>query len=252
MADWSGRRLMWGWIAEGRSVEAQKAAGWAGVMSLPRLLSLRPEGTLAVEPAPELRVLRGEVSQWSQMDLEPGEPLMLDPQAGDCLEILAAIEVRDAARVGLLLRRSPNGEEETRLYLDCEQQQLLFDRTTYILTRTAGVAAHIRPTKGLLQSIIHKKHAPESLLNPGRQPWLYPDSPMRISCASVMDLFEKSADMTVEGICMYGEMLERGRILPVAYPSNFVDGRVAQTVDCGLFARHAVNRYASDNGVSAS
>ena len=31
MLDDQGRRLMWGWIKEGRPVEARKAAGWAGV-----------------------------------------------------------------------------------------------------------------------------------------------------------------------------------------------------------------------------
>jgi len=34
------RRLMWGWLWEGRSIAHQQAAGWAGVMSLPRLLRL--------------------------------------------------------------------------------------------------------------------------------------------------------------------------------------------------------------------
>jgi Beta-fructosidases (levanase/invertase) len=47
--DAQGRRIVWGWIQERRSREAQRAAGWSGVLSLPRVLSLR-EGHLAIEP----------------------------------------------------------------------------------------------------------------------------------------------------------------------------------------------------------
>ena len=62
MLDSRGRRIVWGWIGEGRSVEAQKRAGWAGVMSLPRVLDMRADGALAMRPAPELESLRGSSS----------------------------------------------------------------------------------------------------------------------------------------------------------------------------------------------
>jgi beta-fructofuranosidase len=42
---------------------AQKAAGWAGVMSLPRVLSLRPNGALGIQPAAEFAKLRGKASR---------------------------------------------------------------------------------------------------------------------------------------------------------------------------------------------
>jgi beta-fructofuranosidase len=44
------RRIWWAWIHEKRSPQAQVAAGWAGVMSLPRLLTLQSDGSLGIEP----------------------------------------------------------------------------------------------------------------------------------------------------------------------------------------------------------
>ena len=40
MLDGNGRRLMWGWVCEARTRDAQRAAGWAGILSLPRVLSV--------------------------------------------------------------------------------------------------------------------------------------------------------------------------------------------------------------------
>lgn len=50
--------LCFAWIKEERDLSAQLAAGWAGVMSLPRTISLSEDMTLAIEPAAELAQLR--------------------------------------------------------------------------------------------------------------------------------------------------------------------------------------------------
>ena len=50
--------MLWGWIPERRPEKSYRAAGWAGVMSLPRILSLAPDGSLRMEPAPAVEVLR--------------------------------------------------------------------------------------------------------------------------------------------------------------------------------------------------
>jgi sucrose-6-phosphate hydrolase SacC (GH32 family) len=48
---------------------------------------------------------------------------------GDCLEIIATFTQWNARRFGLSLRRSPAGEEETRIYFETSSQILYFDRT---------------------------------------------------------------------------------------------------------------------------
>ncbi|HKH97611.1 MAG TPA: glycoside hydrolase family 32 protein [Candidatus Sulfotelmatobacter sp.] len=58
MLDRDGNRILWGWITETRPDADLIAAGWAGAMSLPRVLSLSAQNELQTEPAPAVRKLR--------------------------------------------------------------------------------------------------------------------------------------------------------------------------------------------------
>jgi beta-fructofuranosidase len=55
--DAKGNRILWGWITETRPQAEYAAAGWSGMMSLPRRLSIA-NGQLVMEPAPEIASLR--------------------------------------------------------------------------------------------------------------------------------------------------------------------------------------------------
>lgn len=52
------RVLLWGWAWEDRDEELVAAAGWAGVLTWPRVLALHPDGRLLTAPAPELEAMR--------------------------------------------------------------------------------------------------------------------------------------------------------------------------------------------------
>jgi beta-fructofuranosidase len=67
-----GRRILWGWLREARSEAQFAAAGWSGVMSLPRVLTVNNDGELEMNPAVEIEALRG--SQQTST-LQPGAPL---------------------------------------------------------------------------------------------------------------------------------------------------------------------------------
>jgi beta-fructofuranosidase len=56
--DRSGNRILWGWIPETRSEPQLLSAGWAGMMSLPRVLGVDTDGTLRMQFLPELKTLR--------------------------------------------------------------------------------------------------------------------------------------------------------------------------------------------------
>ncbi|MGA8531570.1 MAG: glycoside hydrolase family 32 protein [Acidobacteriaceae bacterium] len=56
--DARGRRILWGWIQERRPEAEYSAAGWAGLMSLPRVLTLDARSDLQIEVAPEVEQLR--------------------------------------------------------------------------------------------------------------------------------------------------------------------------------------------------
>ncbi len=127
LQDDRGRRIMWGWLRERRDRDAQQAAGWSGVMSLPRVLSLLPDNTVGVAPAPELMMLRGAYTEIVNHDLASGEAIL--DVYGDCLEIRAVFAPGDAQTCGLVVRRSPDGAEETRIIYEAATQRLTVDRT---------------------------------------------------------------------------------------------------------------------------
>ena len=132
--DAHGRRIMLGWLREGRDEAAQRAAGWAGVMSLPRLLLPRGDGRLGMEPVPELRTLRG--SHTSARDVSLMSSRVLDV-SGAALEIVAEISPGTAAQVGISVRRSPEGAEQTVIVYDSGAQSLAVDRERSSLDPTS-------------------------------------------------------------------------------------------------------------------
>ncbi len=66
-----GRRILWGWIRETRPESEYSAAGWAGAMSLPRVLSIGKQGQLEMKPASEVEKLRSAKEHFS---VEPDQP----------------------------------------------------------------------------------------------------------------------------------------------------------------------------------
>jgi beta-fructofuranosidase len=127
MMDATGRRIYWAWIRERRGKDAFTAAGWAGVMSLPRVLTLRSDGTLGIEPLPELKSLRGAKVEYRNVDLRPGKDQPIKGAPGDTIEILAEFELGSAQEVGLKLRATLDGGEHTIAGYDRGEEQLFTD-----------------------------------------------------------------------------------------------------------------------------
>ena len=123
MQDGRGRRLLWGWLREGRSEEAHVAAGWAGCHSIPRELSLH-DGKLRMAPVAELERLRGDGIKLDDMRLTGGEH-ELEIQ-GHSLEI--ELEIEPDGAIGLALACAPDGSEATRLSYDPAAQLLSVNR----------------------------------------------------------------------------------------------------------------------------
>lgn len=120
LLDDRGRRIFFDWVEEVRGVERERISGWAGVMTLPRVLSLDPDGTLAMDPLPELDVLRmNERRVPPGTRVEPGAVLPLNDVDGDCLEMNMKIGLDEPdGQVRLALRRSPDDAEVTTVVYD--------------------------------------------------------------------------------------------------------------------------------------
>ncbi|MDB5081107.1 MAG: hypothetical protein JWP00_3031 [Chloroflexi bacterium] len=145
LLDDQGRRLMWGWLQEQRSDAAQRASGWSGVLTMPRRLSILPDGRLGQAPVPELQKLRGRHQQYKGLEIPAGYELVLPEVQGDCLEILLKLAPGAASQAGLWVRCSPDGTERTLIAYDREAGGLIIDREKSSLDREAVHDRRITP-----------------------------------------------------------------------------------------------------------
>ncbi|SFF03686.1 Sucrose-6-phosphate hydrolase SacC, GH32 family [Paenibacillus algorifonticola] len=125
----TGRKIIFT-IAQGdRTSELEYQSGWAHNGGLPISVYLREDGRLGIEPIEELQSLRDK-KRLSLRDksLSEANSLLKDVQ-GDMLEIQLELEPGSAKQLGIKIRRSPDGEEETLLYYDINESMLFADRT---------------------------------------------------------------------------------------------------------------------------
>lgn len=121
--DAQGRRLMFGWLQEGRPDAATLLAGWSGVMSLPRQVTPAPDGTLNQEPAGEVSLLRRDGISLAPGVLRAGERRAVEI-SGDQLDLELDVVLPAGSSLELDVRAAgqeddPAGER-TRLVLERE------------------------------------------------------------------------------------------------------------------------------------
>jgi beta-fructofuranosidase len=113
--DPAGRTILWLW---GRT-DNPPSKGWNSVMTLPRILSIGPDGFLRQQPAHEFENLRGDAST------APALPLTANPSTihglrGDCLELDIQVSMGKAAAVRLDLRCSDAGKAGASISINRE------------------------------------------------------------------------------------------------------------------------------------
>lgn len=120
------RTLLWGWSWEAREQEEVDRAGWAGVLTAPRVVDVHPDGALRVAPAPEWELLRA------------AEPFVTTPGT---VPLPCAYDLRVTARTHttVSLLRAATGAEVT-LHLDPADGTVTVDRSGWPRTRPDGSA----------------------------------------------------------------------------------------------------------------
>lgn len=142
MCDNTGRRLLWGWLREKRDQKEVLSAGWAGVMSLPRVLTLGDDKTLGIEPPAEIRTLRQEYLGRSDIELTKG-PVELHHGRRERPNSLEIIVVTTSSRADEMYISicCPTKEvrvtcgRRTRVFLDCCVVEAFIDDETVITER---------------------------------------------------------------------------------------------------------------------
>jgi beta-fructofuranosidase len=121
------RYLLWTWIKEGRSIEAQRSAGWSGLLSLPKQCSFGANGRLIVKPAPELASLRRESRSIVDKRFTAATENPFAGFEGDCLEVDAELSFEESAICHLSLRISPDNAEQTTISYAKREESLTVD-----------------------------------------------------------------------------------------------------------------------------
>ncbi len=85
MVDRDGNRILWGWIPEARPVEEYKRSGWAGVMSLPRVLTLDSNGDLEMRVDTRVQSLRGPETKAQKASGTVPDGLKITDYSGEVL-----------------------------------------------------------------------------------------------------------------------------------------------------------------------
>jgi len=183
MQDPKGRRILWAWVQETRSREETLAAGWAGCMSLPRVLSLAADGALQIDIAEELDSLRahtveigkvktsGELTQAMQAIIFPEraghihfsfeaaeKPCGLNLLLGEAKELAPLLSVTYkgqssggpvlmAGDKSLPLTPDAHGRSEVALWVDGSVIELIADRRSAVTIRSYVQAALPQPIR---------------------------------------------------------------------------------------------------------
>lgn len=127
LLDDKGRRIMWAWLFDWRRKEERIAAGWSGMMSLPRVLKLGEDRMLRIAPPEELNSLRYNHRSIKSQTIKTGMELPLNEVKGDALELSLEISSCNASKFGVLVRRSPDSAERTAIYYDSAENKIKID-----------------------------------------------------------------------------------------------------------------------------
>jgi beta-fructofuranosidase len=153
--DEQGRRILCGWIRETRSEQEQRTAGWAGVFSLPRVLSLGHDGTfLHYAPLPELQQMRGRHHHFGELSLHD-ETLLLPDVQGDTLEMIIYFAPGEAARFGAVVRSAPDGSQRVEIAYDRSTQHL--DESPLALAEHEDLKLHIFIDRSVIETFANHR-----------------------------------------------------------------------------------------------
>lgn len=148
LLDGKGRRIFFDWIRELRGGDRERAAGWSGVMTLPRILSLAEDGTVRIEPAPELETLRMNPCSRRDLRLAANAEIAVNDVQGDCLELAVEMEPVDCQECGVKVRCSSDGSEQTTVLFDAFSKKLKVDISKSTLDRDICYTYYRSPGAG--------------------------------------------------------------------------------------------------------
>jgi beta-fructofuranosidase len=150
LSDDQGRVVMFGWMDMWWNIMPTQDYGWAGAMTIPRVITLLPDGNLGFAPVPQLQELRASHERFADISLTPGCSGVLGDVQGDALEIVAVFQWHpdEDVRLAIKLRCSADGREETVIVYDTGACELSVDRSKSGLGEDTTPRCRLEPMPG--------------------------------------------------------------------------------------------------------
>ena len=117
-----GRRIVYGWLSMWESPMPEKADGWAGMLSLPREMTLDGNQRLRMNPVKELKLLRSKLRVWDVTEIKD-KSIQVETCA-EAVEVNLELSVSrsNAEKYGISLGKGLN------IYVDNQSQRLVLER----------------------------------------------------------------------------------------------------------------------------
>jgi len=126
----TGHQIAIGIIPDNRDAKDQYKAGWANVHSLPREIYLDNSDHLIIKPYRGLEKLRGHPISLKNILLKPNDKKNpLKDIKGNQLEVQLSLFPHKAHKISLIVRKSKDGSEQTRIIFDQVANTLTLDRS---------------------------------------------------------------------------------------------------------------------------
>ncbi|MCL5098419.1 MAG: GH32 C-terminal domain-containing protein [Candidatus Omnitrophica bacterium] len=209
LLDNQGRRIFWAWVTDPRLMSTQRATG-SGTQSLPRVLALGPDGTVRITPVKELESLRRDHRQIEHCLVKADSEVVLPGIRGDSMELALEIAPGTASEIGLKVRCSPDGEEETGIWYNAPAGKLIIDMSRSTLRKDVKYSAGPIETYFGPKNLQHRVEAPFHL--PPNEPLrlrVFMDKPMLEVFANdrqcvTQQIFPKNREATGIKLCAKG------------------------------------------------
>lgn len=149
LVDQHGRRIMWGWMTEASRGEFQGANGWAGVQSIPRVLTLDKNNILKMEPLPEYKMLRYSEEAYNNMIIKNNKVFFKNK--GRAIEIDMTIKVAGTEDFSINVLESHGGEEKTTIRYNAATGEFSIDRSKSSISdevHKTKITSYLKEEKG--------------------------------------------------------------------------------------------------------
>ncbi|MED4474450.1 MULTISPECIES: glycoside hydrolase family 32 protein [Bacillaceae] len=124
--DEKGRRILFAWMDQWETEFPTKKEGWAGAMTVPRVVSLNDEGEVRFQPVEELQLLRKGKEQHKHVELTHS---FTPETSGQSLELKVNFDLSNtnSEGIGLHVLKSEDGKEYTEIKYDTSSGEVLVD-----------------------------------------------------------------------------------------------------------------------------